>query len=110
MNLAATHLNPRGQAVKTTEMTVRRALAIIRVFDSKPPDGKDWTDCEPKDIRNALGDEVFNPNQAVLTELWARYVDGRLHQQTKDLAANLDLSKLSKKARKEIEDGINRLG
>lgn len=96
--------------MKSAEMTVRRALALVKVFDNPPPGGaKDWTDYEPKLIRDAMGDKAFDPKQAVLIELWARYKDKRLHQQIKDLAASLDMDKMSKKARKEIEDGLNRI-
>lgn len=102
-------LGPRKQANKVNEMTVRRALAIIQVFDNAPETAKDWSDCEPKDIKNALGEDRFDPQMAVLPELWSRYKDKSLHRQVRDLAANIDLEGLSKKARKEIEDGLNRI-
>lgn len=108
--LITKELSPRSQAVKSLEMTVRRALAIIDVFDNRPETAKDWTDCEPKALRNALGDDEFNPQQAILPELWKRYLDRTLHRQTADLAANLDFDSLSKKSRKEIEDGLSKLG
>lgn len=105
----AHHVNPRGQAVKSTEMTVRRALALIEVFDNLPDGAKDWQDADPKDLRKAMGDDQFDPRQAVYPELWERYKDGSLHEQVIALADNLVLEDLSKKARKEIEDGLNRI-
>lgn len=109
-NPISKHTNPRGQAAKTTEMTVRRALAIIQVFDNPPAGAKDWTDYNPKDIKNAMGSDRFDPTQAVIVELWARYKDKRLHQQVRDLADNLDMDSLSKKARTEIEKGMKTCG
>lgn len=108
MTSISKELGPRKQANKVNEMTVRRALAIIQVFDSQE-DAKDWSDYEPKDIKAALGEDRFDPQMAVLPELWARYKDKRLHQQVEDLAANIDLEGLSKKSRKEIEDGLARI-
>lgn len=101
--------NPKGQAMKGVEMTVRRALAIIEIFDNLPPEAKDWTDAEPKDLRKVMGDDSFNPSLSIWPELWARYKDGRLQQATLELADNVNLEDLSKKARKEIEDGIARI-
>ena len=101
-------LGPRKQAVKSLEMTVRRALAVIKVFDELPKGSTDWTDADPRDLRNALGDEVFNPTMSVLPELWKRYKDGRLQEQVLELVANIVLESLPKKTRKEIEDGIAR--
>ncbi len=101
--------NPRGQAMKGTEMTVRRALAIIDVFDNLPPEAKDWTDAEPKDLRKAMGDDSFDPSLNIWPELWERYKDGRLQQSVIELVDNVNMEDLSKAARKEIEDGIARI-
>jgi hypothetical protein len=105
----ASNINPRGKAVKSTEMTIRRVLALIKVFDELPPEARDWSDAEPKDLRNAMGDGSFDPTLAVYPELWRRYKDGTLQQSVLDLVEAIDLEKISKKARKEIEDGINRI-
>lgn len=105
----ASEVNPRGQAVKSTEMTVRRALAIVKVFDNLPKEAKDWSDAEPKELRKALGTDTFDPHQAVLPELWKRYRDRSLHQQILDLVESLDLSKLSKTSQKEIKSGIAKI-
>lgn len=95
--------------MKTVEMTIRRALAIIKVFDELPPEAKDWTDAQPKDLRNALGDDTFIPALALWSELWRRYKNGTLQTGVLELWDNLNAEDLSKKARKEIEDGLSRL-
>lgn len=110
-NSTKLELNPRGKTVKTAEMTVRRGLAIIEVFDNAPEGTRDWSELDPKDMRNAadLGD-TFIPSMAIWPELWKRYKDKSLHRQVRELAENLDMDSLSKKGRKEIEDGLNRIG
>lgn len=109
-NVQSLELNPRGKTIKTSEMTVRRALAIIEVFDNAPEGTRDWSELDPKDLRNAADlQDTFIYSQAIWPELWKRYKDGSLHRQTLELAENLPMEDLSKKARKEIEDGLNRI-
>lgn len=90
-------------------MTVRRALAIIDVFDNLPDGARDWTDAEPRDLRKAMGDDTFDPSLAIWPELWERYKKGTLHEQTIEMAENLNMEDLSKASRKEIQDGIRRI-
>lgn len=100
--------NPRGQAVKVLEMTVRRALQIYKVFDELPPEAKDWTDAEPKDLRKALGDDAFDPTLAIWPTLWERYKKGTLQREIEEMVENLNMEDLSKASRKEIKDGLSR--
>lgn len=98
--------NPKGQAMKAVEMTIRRCLEIIKVFDEIPK-GEDWTVARPIDYRKAFGDANFDPSAAVIPELWTRYQDGRLFHQVLDLAENLVMEDLSKSSRKVIKNGLN---
>lgn len=105
-------VSPRAHANLYNTQTVRRGLRIIQVFDEwSEKDGfKDWRDIDPKDLRNALdAGDTFDPTQAIWPELWDRYTSRELHRQVLDLVENVPMDKLSKKVRKEINDGISRI-
>ena len=99
-------LNPRGQAMKSLEMTVTYAIGFIEAFDLLEK-GEDWTDVPSKTYRKLIGDRYHYP--AMFEELWKRYQNRALHQEVVDLAANLIMEDLSPTRRKEIQDGLNRI-
>lgn len=114
-------LSPGKHAVKHVEMTVRRALAFYDVFErweqrfnkSGYQGVQDWRDIDPSEWRKILsdGNNKWYDVQPMMEieELWKRYKKGTLAQEVLDLADNLVMEKLSKKSRKEIEDGLARL-
>lgn len=101
--------------------TVRRALAFIDVFErweerfnkSGYQGVQDWRDIDPSEWRNILsdGNNKWYDVQPLMEieELWKRYKSGKLVEQVLELAENLPMDKLSKTARKEIEDGLARI-
>lgn len=97
------HLSPRKHAVKNVEMTVRRVLQLIRVFEewearfnkSGIRAVQDWRDIDPSEYRGILGDDHYGIQPRMeLEELWKRYKSGRIYDEVLDLADNLILEKL----------------
>ena len=86
-------LNPRSQVVKSSEMTVIRALAIIKLWDEEIHRDRDfgwndWTDIKPSKYFKILGERAYSVD-AILIEMFKRYKDGTLHRQTLDLYETL---------------------
>lgn len=87
-------LNPKGKAVKTNEMTVRRALQIIELWDEHIVRDSfhgwpNWDDIPNLGKYNdILGDKAYSLT-GLLNELFARYRDKSLHRQVVDLFETL---------------------
>ena len=105
----------RKHAVKNVEMTVRRALRFIQLFEeweerfnkSGRRGVQDWRDIDPKEYRKIYGDDYMEVSpQNQLEELWERYKSGSLYREVQELADNLVLEDLSKTARRQIENGL----
>lgn len=96
-------LNPKAQAVKANEMTVRRALELIEEFD-KLDDGLDWQDVPGAAYRRIIGARYEYGR--LLEEVWNRYQGGTLYYEVLDLAENLPPSVLKKK---EVSDGLRKI-
>lgn len=105
-----------GRAMKTLEMTVWRAIQLIDAFDKMieesytpgwPRPKVDWRDVPMSTYRKILGHT--NEKAYVLDTIWERYGNLTLHRSVIELAENLDWDSLSKKRRKEIGDGLDRL-
>lgn len=94
-------LNPRKQATKALEMTVRRALELIEEFE-KLEDGLDWQDVPGSAYRRIIGERYEYGR--LLEEVWNRYQGGTLYYEVLDLAENLPPSVLKKK---EIKNGLD---
>ena len=117
----AMHITPGKHAVKNPEMAVRRALAFYEVFErweerfkSSGYQGvQDWRDIDPSEWRKIMSDgnnKWYDVQPLMeLEELWKRFKSGELARQVLELAENLPMDKLSKKSRKEIEDGLARI-
>ncbi len=99
-------LNPRGQTMKSLEMTVTYAIGFIEAFDLLEKE-EDWQDVPSKTYRKLIGDRYQYP--AMFEELWKRYKNRGLHQEVVDLAANLIMEDLPSVRRKEIQSGLNRI-
>lgn len=112
-------LSPRVHAMKQSEMTARRALKIIQVFEkwearfqSNGVQGvQDWRDIDPKEFRKIYDDDRYGVQpQMELDELWRRYKNGRLYDEVLELAENLVIEKLpDNKHTKEMKDALNRI-
>ena len=103
-------LGVRTQAMKTTEMTVRRAIKLIGEFDKLVERFKsdaDYTAMDPASYRKVFDEYV--PLGQEISQLWERYKRRSLHQEVLDLAENIDLARLPVKTRKEILNGLNRI-
>jgi hypothetical protein len=101
--------------MKQLEMTVLRAIQVVDAFDKLdenhtpgwPIPKQDWRDVPMATYRKIFGDA--KGREFMLETLWDRYKDGSLQRNTIELAANLDMDLMTKKRRKEIEDGLSRL-
>lgn len=114
-------IGARKHAVQHVEMTVRRAILFFDLFekwtkrfkDSGWQGTQDWRNIDPAEYRKILdsGDNKWYDVQPLLEieELWIRYKNGRLAREILELAENLVLEDLSKKSRKEITNGLNRV-
>ena len=100
-------LNPRGEALKSIEMTVWRALQLIEAFDELGKD-QDWTDVKGSVYRRVIGERYDYPR--MIEETWKRYKDGTLYRQVLELADNLAMDGLSKERRKELRSGLTKIG
>ncbi len=79
--------------MKSSEMTVIRALAIIKLWDEEIHRDRDfgwndWTDIKPSKYFKILGERAYSVD-AILIEMFKRYKDGTLHRQTLDLYETL---------------------
>ena len=107
-------LNPRSQVVKSTEMTVIRCLALIKLWDDEIGKTsykdkakysyvkKDWTDVQPAKYFKILGERAYSV-EAILIEMFKRYKAGTLQREVLDLYETLPPKV---QARKEIKNGI----
>ena len=93
---------------KQAEMTVRRGLILFEAFEELER-GQDWTDVPNQTYRKVWDEGLRTSRYAEVIELWERYKNRRLHQEVLDLAANIEMDELSKKARAEIEKGLARI-
>lgn len=112
-------LSPRAHAMKHVEMTVRRALQLIKVFEeweerfnrSGYQGVQDWRDIDPAEFRKVLGDDHYGIQHTMeLEELWKRYKNGKIYDQVLDLAENLVIEKLPKNSNtKEMIRDLDRI-
>lgn len=99
-------LNPNSQAVKSIEMTIRRALDLLLVFDTEVIDD-DLSTVPPSKWKKIYGDGWYNePEVRNMMELYRRYQTKTFHQQVIDMAAMLPADV---RARKEIKGGLTRI-
>lgn len=112
-------LSPRKHAVKHVEMTVRRALQLIEVFErweeqfnkSGYQGVQDWRDIDPSEYRKIMGDDHYGIQPRMeLEELWKRYKSGRIYDEVLALADNLIMDKLPDNDNtKEMKNALDRI-
>ena len=96
--------------MKSVEMTVRRALLVVKGFDEIVerfgPDA-DWSVLRRSTWNQAFGS--VDRASRELPELWSRYESGKLFEEILRLAENLNLEALSPKVRKEMNADLDKL-
>lgn len=97
-------------AMKSTEMTLLRAIGFVEVFDRATKAGiADWRDIDPREFYKAYG-KGYNHTQPRLEieELWKRHRSGTLKRQVVEYADHLDTDGLTAARKKEIGNAINK--
>ena len=103
-------LNPKSHAVKHLEMTIKRAIKLIDLWDIELVDRrwggvkKDWTDVSPEKYTRILGERFAWRTDSVIAELYARYKSKALHGQVLDL-----YKQLPEATKKGLRSDVNRI-